>query len=442
MLARPHAQEITPFSEYVCSHGGKTLSTLLAPVAEPSGSALTDGLPASTEPSLESPISVVHVITGVQVGGAERTLLKLLSHMDRNRFHCSVVSLSGAGAIGDEIQELGIPVYCLEMRSDLRSAASLFQLARILRKIRPDVVQTWMYHADLVGSLAAWLAGRIPVVWNIRRTQLTPGLDKRRTIWVMRACSRLSSTLPSRIVCCSDSARAAHITAGYSASRMLTIPNGFDPTVFKPDPAARAAVRQELGIDPKSPLIGLIGRFHPLKEHQSFIQAARVLAAHHTRVHFLLCGRDVTPQNALLTGWIRKAGLDGRFHLLGPRNDVPRLMASLDIACSASRTEGFANVIGEAMACGVPCVVTNVGDSARIVGATGKVVQPNQPDSMARAFEDILRCGEHGRQSMGIAARERAENYFDLASTVRRYESLYQDVAEDYGRLPKVARGQ
>jgi glycosyltransferase involved in cell wall biosynthesis len=288
-----------------------------------------------------------------------------------------------------------------------------------------------MYHADLLGGLAVRLVGSgIPVVWNIRHSNLDPKGNKRTTIWTAKVCARLSNRLPARIVCCSEASRQVHTALGYAPQKMVVIPNGFDLSAFKPDPAARESVRRELGIAADALLIGLVGRFDPQKDHGNFVAAAALLSAAYPEVHFLLCGDGVNWDNQKLAGWIEEAVLRQRFHLLGRREDMPRLTASLDIASSSSSYgEGFPNVIGEAMACGVPCAVTDVGDSAFIVGYTGLVVLPRDPEALAQAWKRLIDMGPEGRQRLGGAARKRILENFNLPDIIARYEALYREAA-------------
>jgi glycosyltransferase involved in cell wall biosynthesis len=388
-------------------------------------------------------MKITHVITGLSMGGAQMMLYKLLSHMDRTAFAAEVIPLADVGPLDKKIQALGVPVRCLGMRPGVPNPLGVYRLARWLRQDPPHLIQTWLYHADLVGGLAARLAGGIPVAWNLRHSDLGPGGNKCTTAWTVRACARLSRWLPERIVCCSESSRKVHTAAGYAHGEMIVIPNGFDLAAFRPDPAARLSVRRELGISEEAPLIGLVGRFNPQKDHRTFVKAAARLHAHLPQVHFLLCGQDVTWDNAPLRRWITAADLPDRCHLLGERDDIPRLTAALDIATTASAYgEGFPNVIGEAMACGVPCVVTDVGDSAHIVGDTGRVVLARDPRALADAWRELVGLGPEDRVQLGLAARRRVEEHFSLPVIVTRYQRLYEELAQPskpaYKKSPSV----
>jgi glycosyltransferase involved in cell wall biosynthesis len=374
-------------------------------------------------------MKVLHVITGLKTGGAEMMLHKVLSHMDSGEFQSEVVSLTGGGEMDQKIRDLHVPVSTLGMARGMPSPQAILRLARRIREARPDVIQTWMYHADLMGGLAARLAGGPPVIWNIRNSALARFALKRRTLWTIKLGAHLSHRLPARIVCCSEAAARDHAEFGYAADKIVVIRNGFALEAYRPDAAMRPCVRRELGIAEEAPLIGLVARFDPAKDHVTFLRAAGRLHKDHPEVHYLLCGKDVTGDNPALTGEIAAAGIGDRCHLLGLRRDIPRLTAALDIAASSSAGEAFPNAIGEAMACGIPCAVTDVGDSAMLVGGTGRVVPPRDPQALAGAWREMLEMGEEGRRRLGTLARQRVETEFDIKGVALCYGQLYQEVA-------------
>jgi glycosyltransferase involved in cell wall biosynthesis len=377
-------------------------------------------------------IRLAHVITGLGTGGAETTLLRLLSHMNRERFDPCVYSLSvSSGPIESEIRTLGIPVRSFRMSATVPNPLPVLALSRSLHRQRADVVQTWMYHADLVGGVAARMASReTPVIWGIRNGNLNPRALKPRTMHFARACAWMSTRLPRVIVCCGYAARDMHSAIGYDRNRISVIPNGFDVHVFRPDPDARRGIREELGIPSTTMLVGCVGRFHPDKDPRNFVDAAAQLHAQRPDVHFLLCGRGLDDANRELAQWIDTGELRGVVHLLGERRDVPRVLAALDLATSPSRAEAFPNVVGEAMACGVPCVVTDVGDSALLVGATGRVVPPEAPAALAEMWLALLSEGSERLRALGRQARQRIEATFSIERMVRAYEAMYTAAAE------------
>ena len=387
--------------------------------------------PETTGTSVASPrpIRITHLITGLNTGGAEMMLYQVLCQMNRDAFRAEVISMIEIGALGEKIAKLGIRVRTLHMRPGIPDPRALWRLVSMLKEQPPDLMQTWMYHANLMGSIAAKLAQDIPIIWGIHHSNFDPQKSKRRTIWTMKAAALLSSRIPRGVICCGEAPRRVHVQIGYDARKITVIPNGFDLMSFYPDPLARVSVRRELGIPSEAPVIGLVARFHPKKDHRTFIAAAGLL--HQTRpdAYFVLCGDGIGPENQELARWIQQAGIGHHCKLLGIREDMPRLMAALDVATSSSSYgEGFPIVLGEAMACGVPCVATDVGDSALIVGSTGRVVTAQQPQSLAQAWNELLGLSQEQRSRLGREARQRIEQNFSLPVIVRRYENLYKEL--------------
>lgn len=372
-------------------------------------------------------MKLVIIITGLDTGGAEMMLLKVMENIDRERFSPHVISLTRVGEIGQRIRALGIPVEALGMTPGLPSPFALWRLLRRLRLIRPEMVHTMMYHANLLGGVATRLAGISALSWGIRHSDLSWRANKLATLAVVAAGARLSGWVPRIILSCSTVARQVHIRQGYCATKMVVLPNGFDLSSFQPDAAARAAVRQELGMASDAPLVGLIGRFDPQKNHAGFFEAARLLHRRLADVHFVLAGKGIVPENRELMRLMQAAGVLDVTHLLGVRRDIPRLMAALDVLALSSIGEAFPNVLGEAMACGVPCAVTDVGDSAYIVGDTGRVVASGDMAALAAAIADLLILAPTERQVLGERARARVAENFEIGAVTRMYEKFFLD---------------
>ena len=374
-------------------------------------------------------IRVMHMITDLDTGGAEMMLCKLLSALDQDQFSCRVVSLSPPGALGVRIRELGIGVDTLDLTPQSPNPWALIKGIRMLRRWRPHIVQTWMYHADLVGTVAGMLANRGLLIWNIRCVNMELTHYRKSTRCVLWAC-RLLSHCPVAIVTNSYASMAHHRRMGYPAKHFRVIPNGFDLERFRPDPLLRRQIREELEIHEDTPVVGLVARFDPMKDHGSFFSAAKRVEAQEPETHFVLCGEGVTRDNPACKVFLDKLENPGKVHLLGRREDVIRIMAGFDIlVLTSAYGESFPNVIGEAMACGVPCVVTDVGDSAKIVADTGTVVPPRDPRAMAKAILDLLRLPVDRRYELGACARERIRRYYSLDKVAEAYERLYTEVA-------------
>ncbi len=369
-------------------------------------------------------INVLHVTTSFGLGGAEGNLARLVCNMDRARFENAVVAMKLRFFAPDQVKRAGVPIRSLGMRPELPSPMALARLLRILRQVRPHILQTWLYHADLIGLLAGKLA-RVPVIaWNIR-CSLIDMRDRRMSALVRRTLISLSG-IPDVVIANSQSGLQAHEALGYRPRRWMWIPNSVDLDRFRPQAGARTRLRAELGIADGATLIGLVAGFNPMKDHANFMGAARLLAAENPTVRFVLAGLNVDWCNERIVSLIESTGVRERFHLLGLRDDIHDVTAGLDIACSSSASEGSSNAVAEAMACGVPCVVTNVGDSALIVGDAGKVVPPRDSGALAQGCRELLELSPQQRLDLGVRARRRITEHFSVPQIVDRYQELYE----------------
>jgi glycosyltransferase involved in cell wall biosynthesis len=304
------------------------------------------------------------------------------------------------------------------------NAVAFWRLVRLIKTLQPTVIQTWMYHADLFGGLAARVAGRREVIWGIRNTGFARE-QRKATIVIMRLCAFLSRWLPRVIVCCAESARASHVRWGYDAALMRVIPNGFDLPKLEQLAAARRQLRASIGVTERELVVGFVGRFDPLKDHRGFLRAAGIAARTRPHARFMLVGRGVDESNAELSAWIRENSLEDRVVLLGERRDIAACFASMDVFCLASTHEAFPNVVAEAMASALPCVVTDAGDAASIVGDTGRVVPPGDPEQLGSALAAVLAMSAHERLALGTAARQRIETRYSMARTRELFEAAY-----------------
>jgi glycosyltransferase involved in cell wall biosynthesis len=299
----------------------------------------------------------------------------------------------------------------------------------VVRRFRPDVLQSWLYHADLLGCIAARVHGGSKLVWNVRCSNMDVSRYGIMTRLAIRACAALSS-LPDKIVVNSHSGLRFHAALGYKAARCVVVPNGFDPERFKPDPDARRAVREALGAGPQARLVGVGARYDPMKGHAVFLRAAGSVARAVPEARFVLFGEGMDERNPELMHASRQEGVLNRLILLGRRSDVAEVMNALDLLVLPSiYGEGLPNIVGEAMACGVPCVVSDVGDAARLVGETGVVVPPGEADSLAEGVLALLARPAEELGALGRAARERIAQQYDLRGMGRQYEELYEQLA-------------
>ena len=372
-------------------------------------------------------MKIIHIITGLATGGAERALYNLLQGGLNTHFDNHIISLSNADTMGPQISALGVPVATLGMRGGRPSLSSLIKLHRTIKKLSPDLLQGWMYHGNLAATLARKLApGNPALVWNTRHSLYDLAHEKLMTRQVIRA-NRFFSSSPDALLYNSELSRKQHEAFGYVSLNGRVIPNGIDLQRFSFSDKARKHVRAELGIPTEAYVVGHVARFHPIKGHSIFLRAAEAVALRYPDLHFLLSGRDVSMSNASLEKQV-PAMLRNRFHLLGERSDVPGLMSAMDVFCQSSWSEAFPNVLGEAMAVGVPCVATDVGDSAIIVGDTGVMVPPGDDSALATGIEYLLTMPLVKRRMLGENARARIESNFTLGAIVEQYVALYEKV--------------
>jgi len=385
----------------------------------------------STAELLSSPLphSVAILVTGLGTGGAEMMLTQLCSQIDRRRFTPEVISLTPGGKHAHALQSLGVPVHTLGMEAGRPSVASLLKLRKIVRRMKPDLLVGWMYHGNLAATLASWIARRVPVIWNVRQSLYDLAKEKRGSAVVIKTLAKVSRS-PVRIVYNSRVSARQHEAIGYRADRTMITANGFNTDAFRPDEAARQSVLSGLGLGDEAILVGRFGRNSPMKDYPTFFAAAALVHAECPVVHFLIAG---TGTEMLPSG--------PNVHLLGERQDLPKLTASLHVACSSSSFgEGFPNVIAEAMACEVPVVATDVGDTAWLLDGLGNVVPPSDPQALANALLEVIRLSQAERQRIGQAERQHILQHFTLQAVVRDFESLLTDTLETSSPLSSSQR--
>lgn len=388
-------------------------------------------------------IKLIHIIWQLEIGGAETSLFKQLSMCDRSIFAPEVISMKDIGVLGQRIKDLGINVKPMNSQHNLRTISAFFRLVCVLKKENPDIIHTWMLTSNLLGTITKCLIHiEAPIIWSVRNLKLNKTDNRVTDFWVNSLCARASRSRarPSAIVFNSKASWEWHTQIGYDTNICMVIPSGFDTATFKPDTEAALSVRRELNIPSDSVLIGLAARYVLLKGHRTFIEAAAKLLKLRPDVHFLLCGSGVSWDNAELAEMIRAQNIQNNCHLLGIRIDMPRIQAALTIGTSSSYNEALPRMIGEAMSCEVPCVVTNVGDSAYLVEKTGIIVPPHNSDALAQAWQQILNMDIKKRTALGVDARKRILKRFDLREEVNEYEKLYLSTMEQHRRRRLITR--
>jgi glycosyltransferase involved in cell wall biosynthesis len=380
----------------------------------------------------DHPLQVMHVISGLLHGGAETVLFRLATAPGSTVRH-TVVSMRGEGVMGARLREAGVEVICLDMQGWAGNVRGLWRLVRLLRARRPDVVQTWMYHADLIAGLVARLAGLRAVAWGVRNSGVSLGESSRSSRAAAWACARVSGWVPGVVVACARKAAEVHRAWGYRADRVLVVPNGYDLDVWHPDAAGAAELRARWGVPEGAPLLGSVARWNPLKDHENLLAALALCVRAHPDLRCVLIGLGMSRDNADLIALARHYGLLDHLIFLGRRDDVPALMRALDIHVLSSKAEGFPNVVSEAMASGVACVATDVGDAADIVGEHGWVVPPGDASALAGAIDRAVAAVRDPQwPARRDAARASVERRYSLQTMVDRYETVWRRLAADF----------
>lgn len=368
-----------------------------------------------------SPIRICHVIVGLEVGGAERALKRLVLAGAAAGHEQLVVSLTTIGVIGSELQAEGVEVAAAGVAGFGTLPTAFLRLRRLIAAFGPDVVQTWMYHADLMGGLAARSAGVGAIVWSVRNTKV-PLVGPVQWI-VSRLCAWLSYRLPHAIVCVAETAMQAYAEAGYNRAIMTVIPNGLAFDHFDAALARAPALPAREG----TTVIGCVGRWHPDKGLDLLVAAAAKLAPGH-RLKFLLVGRGCSWDNEQLAAQIRSLGLEDVFELMGERDDVPAQLGRMDIFCMPSRTEGFPNGLAEAMAMQRFCVATNVGDTGLLLGEAGILVASPDAGALSEALAAGLALSPGERRTVGRAAGARVRELFSIDLMRTRHDNIYRQL--------------
>lgn len=361
---------------------------------------------------------VFHVINGLWPGGAQIMLLRLCEEFARHEVQSEVFSLTKADTIKPQLEAIGVKCH----------QGNILDLRRVLKESSPDVVQGWMYHSNLAIAGATVFSGLFKrQFWSVHHSIEDMSLEKFTSQIVIRLLS-LISKLPKKTVYVSEVSKHQHTKLGFCKDNAVQISNGYDLELFKKDASLRETFRNELEISDSSFLIGILGRFHFLKDHKMFLDAAALFASKHDNCGFIIAGRDTT--NTQITDWITERGLSDRVMVLGDRRDVSAILNGIDILATSSISEAFPIVIGEAMACETVCCSTHVGDTEILIGERDLLSLPGDPVALFESWWRVANLSSKAREDLGKKLRTRIREKFSLSIIAEKYLSLYE-VNED-----------
>lgn len=369
-------------------------------------------------------IKILHIISGLNDGGAESLLFNFLCHSKNNINF--VISLKGKGKYGKMIEGKGIKIFYFNFSFDLNLISNFVNLIKLIRKINPDIVQTWLYHADLLGGCAAYLANSKNIFWGIHHGSLDKNINKFSTIFVSKINSILSYFIPRKIIVCADSAKLIHIKNGFSRQKIITIPNGIDLNKFKRSSQKRSFFRNKLNIKSDETLYGTVARFHPIKDHITLIKAIFRLKKAGYKFKYLLVGDNINNKNKLLNELIKKYRLEENMILLEKEENISLVMNALDLHVLSSKSEALPMVILEAMGCGTPCLSTNVGDVKKLIFDNNLIVETSNQSSLFSAMKIFSDYNKKYKNQISISVENQIKENYSLEKMTEKYLNLYQ----------------
>ena len=371
-------------------------------------------------------MKILHVISGLKRGGAETQLFRICQ-FDRDNVHV-VVSLSNKEGYGDILEKINVSVYALNFSSGKINISGLFKLYRIIKQSKPDVIQTWMNHADLIGGIIARIAGIKNIFWGVHQTILIKGKSKASTIMIVRLNAILSNLIPNKIIYCAEKSREVHELIGFKKSKGVVIQNGYDINIFHQNDSLAKDFRDKLKIPQDAFIIGHVASYDPLKDQDTLIKSLGKLLQRKIKFTAILVGANLDHLNDDLVSSLKKNGLSDNVHLLGIRDDIQSVMNAIDLFLLTSISEAFPNVLNEAMLCGTPCLTTDVGDAALIVDKTGWIVESRDSTSIANACINALNEKEQDSENWKKrkeACRERIMENFSFEKMINKYKDIW-----------------
>lgn len=354
-----------------------------------------------------------------------RRLLKINRSPKNNTL---VITITGQTKPDEEIFLSGYEVYPLKIKGVFTLFVGLWNLFIKIRKFKPDIIQTWLYHSDLIGGIIGRIAGVSAIVWNIRCEALSVQRARRKTMLVFELCKFLSYIIPAKIVCVGERVKESHIQAGFNKSKMHVIFNGYDVEKFKFSQESREKFREEFGAKEGEVLIGCVGRFHQDKGQDILIRVALKILRDTPNVKFAFIGRGCSYENSEIKHFQIEEKFKNNILMVGEKKDVTELLSAFDLYCMPSRSEGFPNSLAEAMLSEIPCVATNVGDTATLAGGVLSLADPKNPDALETKLRELIKLSDEERGFIGRKAREQVISNFSLEKASSNFDSLYKEI--------------
>lgn len=367
-------------------------------------------------------IKLIHIITGLNGGGAENMLYKVLKFSDMEMFDIEVISMTDKGVYGDRItEELNIPVHTLNIK---RGSIDLKALIRCIKLCKnSQVIQCWMYHANLLGFIASKILKK-KVVWGLHHSDLSQENNKNSTI-VLAKFSAYLSKFCNKVISCGDVVKQVHESIGYYKDNHIVIPNGFDMDLYKPK---NDFEKDNSIFEGNFKYLLHVARWDPLKDYENLLSAINVLSNKRSDFRALLVGSEINKDNKELVNLIKKYNVENIVTLLGRREDIPTLMANSDVFISSSIGEGFPNVLGEALSCETLCVSTDTGDCKTIVDRYGKIVPIQNSEKLANAINELLNMDSQVYSKLAQEGRQWIFDNFEIRNIVKKYEGIYKSL--------------